>query len=71
MLSNFLWNIFLMGAAPKGSLLYLYLPNLHVNVVRYDNLLSSFMSWYPELASIKERYCTLFNFGNILLSIGP
>ena len=59
-----------MGAGRNGNLLYLYLPNWHVNVVKYDDLSSSFKLWYPEPASIRERYCTLFDFGNILLSIG-
>ena len=60
-----------MGAAPNDNVLNLYLPNWHANEVRYDDLSSSFMLWYPELASIIERYCTLFNFGKISLSIGP
>ena len=51
------------GAVPNGSLLYLYLPNWHVNVVRYDDPLSNLRLWYPELASIRGKYFTLFNFG--------
>ena len=61
----------LWGAAPSSSLLYLYLPNCHANVVRYDDLSSRFKLWYPKLASIRERYCILFNFGNISLTVGP
>ena len=33
--------------------------------MRYNDFLSSFMFWYPELG-----YCTLFNFGSIWLSVG-
>ena len=47
------------------------LSNWHVNVVRYDDLSSSLMLWYQELASIKERFFTLFNFWKILLSLVP
>ena len=34
-------NISPAGAASNSNLLYLYLPNWHANVVRYDYLLSS------------------------------
>ena len=40
--SIFLWNMSPAGAAPNGNLLYLYLPNWHANVVRYDDFSSSF-----------------------------
>ena len=53
------------------NLLYLYLPNWHANDVRYDDHLSSLSLWYPELASIRERYFALFSFGKISLSVGP
>ena len=36
-----------------------------------DDLSSGVMLWYLELASIRERYFTLFNFGKISLSISP
>ena len=67
----FLWNISPVWAVLNGNLLYLYLPNWHVNAVRYDDLSSSLKVWYPELGSMTERYCTSFNAGNTLLSIGP
>ena len=69
--SLFLWNMSPVGAAPNDNLLYLYLPNWHANVVKYDDLSSSFKVWYPKFASIRERYCTWFIFGNLSLSIGP
>ena len=59
------------GSAPNGNLLNLYLPNWHANVVRYDDFPSNFKFWYPELASIIERYCTLSNFGKISFSAVP
>ena len=69
--SFFLSNISPVGVVPNGNPWYLYLPNWHANVVKYDDLSSTFKLWYPELVSIKEIYCTLFNFGNISLSVGP
>ena len=33
----FHWNMSSAGAVPNGNLLYLYLPNWHANVVRYDD----------------------------------
>ena len=69
--SIFHWNISPAGAAPNSSLLYLYLPNWHVNVVRYDDLSSNLRLWWPDLASIRERYFTLFSFRKISLSVGP
>ena len=68
--SIFLWNRSPAGTAPNGYLLHLYLPNQHTNVVRYDDLWSNIMLWYHELATIRERYCVLFNFGNISLNVG-
>ena len=65
------WNMSPMWAAPNGSLLYLYLPKWHPNVVRYDDLLSNFRLWYLELTFIRDKYFTLFNFGKISLSVGP
>ena len=41
--SIFLWNTTPAGATPNGNLLYLYLPNWHANVVRYDDFSSNFM----------------------------
>ena len=69
-LSIFLWNISPAGAAPNGNCLYLYLPNWHANVIKYDYL-SSFKLWYPEFTSIRERYFTLLCFGSISLSVSP
>ena len=37
----------------------------------YDDLSSSLRLWYPELASIWQRYFMFFNFGKISLSVGP
>ena len=54
-LSMFLWNIYPVRAAPNRSLLYLLLPNWHVNVLRYDHLSSCARLWYSELASIREN----------------
>ena len=59
------------GVAPDGSLLYLYLPNCHINVVKSDDHSSSLRLWYPELASIRDRYLPLISFGNISLKVGP
>ena len=41
----FLCNISPAGAAPNSNLLYLYLPQWHANVVRYEDLSSSFRLW--------------------------
>ena len=37
------------GATLKGSLVSLFLPNWHVNVVKYESFLLSFRMWYPEM----------------------
>ena len=47
------------GAAPNGSLMYQYLPNGKENVVRYEDLSSSFIYFMPA------------SHGRILFSIGP
>ena len=59
------------GAAPIGSDLYLYLPNWHANVIRYDDLSSNFSLWYLELASMSDRYLKLLGFGHMSFSLGP
>ena len=64
------WNISPAGTGPKGRSLYWYLPNGHVNVVRYDNWVSNHKLWYPKLTSIIDMYFTLFSLGNISLSVG-
>ena len=64
------WNISPVGAAPNGSHFYQYLPNWHVNVVRYDDLPSGLSLWYTELKSIRDKYFTLCNFGKISLRVG-
>ena len=69
--SSFLWNISPFVTAPNGNPLHLYLADWHAHVVRYDDLSSNFKLWYPDVASIRERYCALFNLQNISLSIGP
>ena len=69
--SIFLWNMSPASAALNGNCLYMYLPNWHANIMRYDDLWSSFRLWYLELASIRERYFTLLCFNSISLSVGP
>ena len=59
------------GAAPNGSFTYLYLPNCHAKVIKYHDLLSNFMVWYPEPTSITVRLCTIVNLGNMSLAVGP
>ena len=39
------WNMLPTGAAPNGSHFYLYLPNWHTNVIRYDDFSSNFRLW--------------------------
>ena len=65
------WNISPTGTAPNGSHLYLYLPNWHANVVRNNDFSSNFRLWYPELASIIDKYLTLLSLGSILFNVGP
>ena len=36
--SIFHWNVLPAGTTPNSSLVNLYLPNWHVNVVKYDDL---------------------------------
>ena len=40
-------------------------------MVRYEDFLSSFKLWYPDLTSIRERYFALLCFGRILFSVSP
>ena len=42
--SFFLWNMSPAGVVPNGSHFYLYLPNVHENVVTYY-CSSSFKTW--------------------------
>ena len=44
----FCWNMSPAGTTPNGSLVALYLPHWHANVVKYLNFLSYFRLWYPE-----------------------
>ena len=69
--SIFGWNMLSAGATPNGSHLYLYPPNWHAIVLRYDDLSSNFRLWYLELASMINMYLTLLSFGNMSFSIGP
>ena len=55
------------GTALNGKHLYLYLPNWHANVVRYDVFLSSLRLWYMELASIIDMYFTPVSFGKYII----
>ena len=41
----FLWNQSPAGDPPNGNLLYLYLPNCYVNIMRYDDISSSLRLW--------------------------
>ena len=68
--SIFLWNMLPAGATPNGSYLYLYCPNWHANIVRYEDFSSSLKLWYPELTSIRERNFALLSFGRISIRMG-
>ena len=59
------------GAALNRGYLYLYLPNGHANVLRYDDFSSNFRLWYSELASIIDRYFILLSLGIISFNMGP
>ena len=59
------------GASQNERCLYLYLPNWHANIVRYNDLSSNFRLWYLELASMIDIYLILLSFGNMLFSMGP
>ena len=37
----------------------------------YGNLSSNFKLWYPELASIGEKYFALVSLGNMSFTVGP
>ena len=65
------WNMSSTCSAPNGSCLYLYLPNWQANVVRYNDFSSNFKLWYPELASIIDKYLTLLSLGSILFNVWP
>ena len=65
------WNMLPTGTALNGKHLYLYLPNWHGNVVRYDDFLSGLRLWYLELASIIDMCLTPVSFGSISFSVGP
>ena len=65
------WNMLPTSAAPNGSHLYLYLPNGHANVVRYDDFSSNFRLWYPELVCVIYIYFTLLSLGKISFNVGP
>ena len=41
-LSIFFWNMSPAGTTPNGNGMYLYLPNGHENVVKYDDCLYNF-----------------------------
>ena len=68
--SLFLWNMSPTGAAQKGSYLYLYLPNWHETVVKYDECSSCLKLWEPELMSIRVNYFALVSFGIISFTVG-
>ena len=64
-------NILPTGAALNRSCLYLHLPSWQASVVRYDDFLSNFRLWYPELASLIDKYLTLLSLGSMLFNVGP
>ena len=40
-------------------------------MVKYDDCLSNFRLWYPELTLMMDMYCTLLSLGSISFSVGP
>ena len=50
------WNMLPVLAAWNGSLKYLYLPNWHAKVAKYDNFLLNFRLCYPELSAVSVKY---------------
>ena len=70
-LSNLHWSISPAGTAPNRDHLYQYLPNWQVNVVRYDDFSSNYRLWYPELASIIDKYLTSLSLSSISFNVGP
>ena len=64
---------------PKNKTSYVLDPVFRINYVScnvkvYADLTvpsPSLKIWYPELASRRERYFTLFNIGKVSLSVGP
>ena len=67
----FLWNMSAAETAPNSRPAYMYLPNWHTNVVRYDDFSLSFMLWYPEFASICVWNPMPPNSGNTTLTVEP
>ena len=65
------WNMLPTGTALKGSCLYWYWPNGHVNVDRYDEFSSNFKLQYPKLTFIIDIYFTLLNLGSMSFNVGP
>ena len=63
------WNISPLMTVPNGSLVYLYLLNWHLNVIKYDDFLSKFGSWYPEPAFTSDRLYTFVSFRNMSLAV--
>ena len=51
-----------MSPAVNGSCLYLFLPNWWTNIMRHHDCSSSLRLWYPEFATIRDKYLTLFSF---------
>ena len=68
---SFLLNMSSAGAGLKGSCLSLYLPNWHLNVIKYDEYSSSLRFWYLDLACPRGTYFTLVSFGNNSREVGP
>ena len=55
----------------NASHLYLYLPNWHADVCQVWWLLMVSQVWYPEFASLIDKYFALVSLGNISLRVGP
>ena len=58
-------------AALNGSLMYLYLPTVQENTVKYDDHLSSFRLWQPQLAWFSVRKFKLAGLHRITFNVGP
>ena len=55
-----------VGTTPNGSLFYLYLPNWHANIAKYDACLFNLRLCCP-----KYKYLIFVSFWSISLRVGP
>ena len=65
------WTLSPAGGALNDSLMYLYMPNGQENIVKNDDLSSSFRFWYPEHASIYMTYSMPAKLSSISSNVGP